>query len=255
VKKKKQAIPTFGVIGASGGIGEVVVKVAHERGFNVGLASRTEADLQRVAASLDPKRSLIYPSDASIPGQVEQFLKTLKKRFGHVDVLVISTGRWDQLLIDDSARQAEDLFSKHVRGIMQPSFMAAFVAQQFFRQQGGGLIVHLSSHVVQKPDYEGNLSYRMAKSGISAMLEAMQYELAATKAGKKVRILDLMPGTVNTPGNALWLKTEADRHAAIQPKEIAEVIIANLDNPHPDSPLLMESKKRVKVKRKKRPKS
>ncbi len=251
MKKKQLKTGTIGVIGASSGIGAAIVKVAHDRGFNVGLASRTQKDLEAVAELFDPKRTLVCPTDASIPLQVHQFLQAMKKKFGRVNGLVISAGRWDQLLINDSERMAEDLFSKHVRGIMQPSFMSAFVAQKFFRKQGGGLIVHISSHIVKKPNYEGNLSYRMAKSGISAMLEAMQCELADTKAGKKVQILDIMPGTVNTPGNAEWLKTEADRQAAIQPQEIAEVILANLYNPHPVSPVLMESKKRVTVKRKK----
>lgn len=208
------------VVGATGGIGEPVCWTLDKAGVNLVLASRSQDKLEALAARLNQK-ALVVRTDAGNPAEVEALFAAAQKRYGRVDAVLISAGRWRQLSIDDSWREAEDCLSEHYRDIWRTAFFSAFIAQQFFRKQGHGWIITISSHAAVKPELKGNLTYGPNKAGVYHLMKSLWHELRGTG----IRVNDLQPGTVDTPGNAKLLDTLEKRKRAIPPSQIADWII------------------------------
>lgn len=204
------------VIGATGGIGEPVCTDLAEAGVRLVIAARDEDKLKALAAKL-PGQVLVVPTDAGNPGEVEALFAEAKKAYSHIDAVLLSAGEWKQLSIDDSLRDAEDRLSEHYRGIWRTAFFPAFVAQKFFREQGHGWIISISSHAAVRPELKGNLTYGSNKAAVFQLMKSLWHELKGTG----VRINDLQPGTVDTPGNAKFLDTPEKKKMAIPPSRIS----------------------------------
>jgi uncharacterized protein len=75
--------------GASRGIGPYIARALAERGFDLLLVARSEADLKRVAQSLDsPRRVAVAALDLSAPEAAQRVVAAARDRLGGVDVLV-----------------------------------------------------------------------------------------------------------------------------------------------------------------------
>lgn len=218
---------TYIIIGASGGIGRVIVEEVAKVGANVVLSARTESKLLDVAAHLDPAKTLVVPADASQSEEIEKVFALAREKFGKVDVVVISAGTWKRLSIDGSMSEATDLARSHFDALFLPTFIVSFVAQKLFREQGRGLIVNISSHAAIRPELAGNLTYGPLKAAGHHFMLALAHELKGTS----VCVTDIMPAIVNTPDNAALLDTEEKRAGAVQSEVIARWIIENADNP------------------------
>ena len=164
------------------------------------------------------------------------FAKT-KEKFGDVDGIVISAGTWKQLSKDSPTDDAVVLAENHFRSIFLPSFVIGFVAQKFFRDQGHGLIVNISSHAALRPELEGNLTYGPMKAASHQFTLALKNELKGTG----VRAVDIAPAIVNTDEAVGMLDTEDKRARAIQPEAIAQWIIDEFNNPNIVSTKLFKS--------------
>jgi glucose 1-dehydrogenase len=101
------------VTGAGRGIGRETVRVLAERGATVVAASRTAADLDRLAAELTAKgwQVAAHPCDVALAASVQALVRWTCQRFGDPDILVCAHGvgaerpflelteqQWDQTL-------------------------------------------------------------------------------------------------------------------------------------------------------------
>ncbi|MET0969697.1 MAG: SDR family oxidoreductase [Tardiphaga sp.] len=80
------------VTGASSGIGEGSARRFAAEGVNVVLVSRTRDKLDKVAADLDPVRTLVHAADCSKRDEVAAMIEATVKRFGQIDVLHANAG-------------------------------------------------------------------------------------------------------------------------------------------------------------------
>ncbi|MBX4199023.1 SDR family oxidoreductase [Candidatus Parcubacteria bacterium] len=220
-------------IAISGGSGELARVLAREftlQGANVVLFSRSMSKLQLVADTLPPEQTLAVAADASNAEEVEQVFERAAERFGNVDAVVMSTGSWAQVGIDDSVEDASAHADAHYEAFFKTSFVTSFVAQQVFRAEGHGLIVNISSHAAVKPELTRNLTYGPMKAASFHLMKALRHELKGTG----VRVTDIQPATINTP------KVAPDKRAdAIQPEDIAGWIIEHFnDKDIPESVLM-----------------
>ncbi len=231
---------TIIVVGASGDIGSDISCVFHEAGANVVLASRKEETLLEVQKRMGQERTLVVPTDANNPDAIAALFSKAKEVFGQIDAVIISVGCWDQVGLDDDIKHALAILDKHFETILRPLFIASGVAQQFFREQGHGLIVNMSSHVAIKHFLRGNGTYGPIKSGARWTMLALSDELK--EKAPAVRAVDLMLAIVDTTKNQKHFETEEKRKGAVQTKDIAQWIIDHFDDPNiPDSVLLDSS--------------
>lgn len=219
------------VIGATGGIGAPLCHRFHQAGARLVLVSRTEEKLARLREELGS--GAIYTFDASNPQEVEEMFYHLRNVMGiKPDAVIITAGTHDSLSIDDTPAKALEMAQRHFHGIFLPSFVVGFMAQRFFRSNGGGLIVNISSHAAVRTDLPGNLSYAPMKAAAWSFMASLMNEIK----DPTVRIVDLKPATVNTPGNSEWLDTPEKRATAVQPEAIADWIIEHFNDSNADLP-------------------
>src|SRR5262245_49355788 len=76
------------VTGASRGIGEAIARACIEAGAWVALASRKQADLDRVLASLPAERAIAVACHTGKPDDVDALFAKSVERFGRVDGIV-----------------------------------------------------------------------------------------------------------------------------------------------------------------------
>jgi NAD(P)-dependent dehydrogenase (short-subunit alcohol dehydrogenase family) len=215
------------VLGASGGIGSVFARKFYEAGANVVLAARNEKKLIDVAKNLGSERTMVAPVDAADQNGVPELFERARERFGGVDGVVISVGSWKQLNVGDSLALAVGLFEEHVQSLLRPSFLVGYTAAQYFNFHGRGLIANISSHAAVRAELPGNLTYGPMKAAARHFMLALRHELA----GSGVRVVDIQPAIVNTPGNRDALATDKQRALAVQPEAIAEWLIEHFDDP------------------------
>ncbi len=217
------------IFGASGDIGSELARVFHFSGAKLSLVARGEEKLQVLASKLPDKgRVQVITADASNEEDLLRVFEEIVTRYDRLDVVVISVGTHDWLTIDSDPAEAREMFGKHFQSIFLPSAMVGLMAEQFFRAQGGGLILSISSHAAVRTDLPRNLSYAPMKAAARSFMLSLRSDL---KDWPKVRITDLQPAIVNTPSNAGALDTEEKRRKAVQPEEIAEWIIEHFYDP------------------------
>jgi NAD(P)-dependent dehydrogenase (short-subunit alcohol dehydrogenase family) len=224
------------VVGATGGIGRVCVQFLVLCKFNVVLFSRTREKLVALAKQFPSDQVLVVAGDASNHSDVEKLFRLTKKRFGHVDGVIISAGTWQRLDLNKKPKEARAAFDLAYETFFLPTGVVAYVAQQIFRKQNRGLIVNISSHITLRHDLPGNHSYSPMKTAGHKLIRDLAYEFKHTKKkGKnkskcRVRACDIAPAIVNTPDNAKLLKTKEKRKLAVQPESIARWIVKNFHN-------------------------
>jgi short-subunit dehydrogenase len=215
------------IVGATGGIGSVLAREFLSSEASITLFSRTESRLLDLNSQLSSPRTLVVAGDASKPEDIENVFKKTAEKFGRVDGVIIAAGTWKRLSIDEPVETALQLSDSHYQALFLPPFITGYIAQRFFRNQGEGVIVNISSHAAIRPELEGNLTYGPMKAAGHHYMKALRNELKDTK----VRVTDILPAIVNTPDAINLLDTEEKKRGAVQPEDIAKWIIENFDNP------------------------
>jgi NADP-dependent 3-hydroxy acid dehydrogenase YdfG len=217
---------TIIIFGASGGIGSVLTRCFIQAGYNVVLSARDRIKLQMVADEFDALSVLVVPADASNDEQVQYVFSEATRTFGSVEAVIMSAGTFTMMPLDTPIKEAIALMRKHFDMFYMTSFVPGLIAAQFFKKQGHGFIVNISSHAAIKPELPNNFSYGPMKAASHDLI--LRIRNAVT--GTNVRVSDLLPAATNTPEANL---TAEERELAVQPEDIAQWIIENIDNPDP----------------------
>jgi NAD(P)-dependent dehydrogenase (short-subunit alcohol dehydrogenase family) len=195
---------TIVITGASRGIGEAIARACIEGGAKVVLASRKQADLDRVASSLPADRAIAV---ACHTGKAEDNAAT-NPYFGP--------------LVDTPDAAIDKTIEVNIKGYLY--VVRAFVKHARTRD-GGGSIVNIASVAgIRAAPMQG--IYGATKAAVISMTQTMAFELG----GSKIRVNAIAPGLVETKfasaivGNPMLRehvvnRTPLQRHA--QPPEIA----------------------------------
>lgn len=213
------------VTGASRGIGEAIARACIEGGARVVLASRKQADLDRVAASLPAERAIAVACHTGKAEEVEALFGKAVERFGKVDGLVnnAATNPHFGPLVDTPDAAIDKTIEVNVRGYFYCA--RAFVRRARGQTPGGGSIVNIASVAgLRAAPMQG--IYGMTKAAVISMTQTLAFELGSSA----IRVNAIAPGLVETKfaaalvGNPMLRdhivnRTPLARHA--QPVEIA----------------------------------
>lgn len=211
------------ITGASRGIGEAIARACVEAGANVILASRKQADLDRVAGALGD-RALAVACHTGKAEDVDAMMAKAVEKFGRVDGYVnnAATNPYFGPLVDTPDAAVDKTFEVNVRGYLYGA--RAFVRHARSRD-GGGSIVNLASVAgLRAAPMQG--IYGATKAAVISMTQTLAFELG----GSKIRVNAIAPGLVETKFAAAIVhnpmlrdhvvnRTPLQRHA--QPSEIA----------------------------------
>lgn len=179
------------VTGASMGIGEAIAKVFAQEGASVVLlsrdAARAEAARSRIGFS---DRTVALSCDVRHSEDIDRVLALTLHHFKRIDVWINNAGHG---LLDSVSQMEMDA----CRDMFATNFFGAVSAMQavvpVMRQQGGGMIVNISSVAGHIPlPFHG--AYSATKFALNAIGKAAGVELK--KDG--VRVLTVCPGYVAT---------------------------------------------------------
>jgi len=212
------------VTGASRGIGEAIARACIEGGAKVVLASRKQADLDRVVSTLPADRAIACACHTGKPEDVEALFAKALAAFGRVDGAVnnAATNPYFGPLVDTPDAAIDKTFEVNVRGYL-------YVARAFVKhartRDGGGSIVNLASVAgLRAAPMQG--IYGATKAAVISMTQTLAFELG----GSKIRVNAIAPGLVETKFASAIVhnpmlrdhvvnRTPLARHA--QPTEIA----------------------------------
>jgi short-subunit dehydrogenase len=179
------------VTGGSMGIGEAIAKVFAEAGASVVLLSRdaSRAEAARVRLGF-PERTAAFSCDVRHSEEIERVLSLTMHHFQRVDVWVNNAGHG---LLDSVAQVEMPAF----RELFETNLFGAVSAMQkvmpIMRQQGGGMIINVSSVAGHIP-LPFHAAYSASKFALNAIGKAARVELR--KDG--IHVLTVCPGYVRT---------------------------------------------------------
>jgi NAD(P)-dependent dehydrogenase (short-subunit alcohol dehydrogenase family) len=211
------------ITGASRGIGEAIARACVEAGARVILASRKQADLDRVAGALGDQ-ALAVACHTGKAEDVDAMMTKAAEKFGRVDGYVnnAATNPYFGPLVDTPDSAIDKTFEVNVRGYLYGA--RAFVKHARTRD-GGGSIVNIASIAgLRAAPMQG--IYGATKAAVISMTQTLAFELG----GSKIRVNAIAPGLVETKFAAAIVhnpmlrdhvvnRTPLQRHA--QPSEIA----------------------------------
>lgn len=216
------------VTGASRGIGEAIARAAVEAGAKVVLASRKQADLDRVAGALPSDRVLAAACHTGKAEDVDALFAKALDKFGRVDGVVnnAATNPYFGPLIDTPDAAIDKTIEVNVKGYL-------YVARAFVKharsREGGGSIVNIASVAGTRAAPMQGI-YGATKAAVVSMTQTLAFELG----GSKIRVNAIAPGLVETKFASAIVqnpvlrdhvvnRTPLQRHA--QPPEIAGAVI------------------------------
>lgn len=208
------------VTGAGSGIGEGAARRFSAEGAMVVLAGRTEAKLARVAASLDPQRTLAHAADVSRREDAEALVAATLRRFGRLDVLVNNAGTavTGPLL----ALEPEDWRKVMATDLDGVYFCTRAALPHLLETKGS--IVNVSS--VSGTGGDWNMSaYNAAKGGVTNLTRSLALELGE----KGVRVNAVNPSltltelTADMKGDEALMAKFRERIPLGRPAEPADI--------------------------------
>ena len=177
------------VTGASGGIGNAIIKTLNEAGANI-LASGTRIEkLEELKDNF--KKIKILKFDISQSDKIEEFIEnTTSELGGSLDGIVNNAGiTQDNLAI----RMSLDEWQKVIDINLTSSFLMCKFAIKKMLKNKSGKIVNITSIVGHTGDI-GQANYTASKAGIVAMSKSLALEYAK----KNININCISPGFIKT---------------------------------------------------------
>ena len=177
------------VTGASGGIGNSIVKRLNEAGANI-LASGTRIEkLEELKKNFEGIKILKF--DISQSDKIEEFIENASNELGgSLDVMVNNAGiTQDNLAI----RMSLDEWQKVININLTSTFLMSKFAIKKMLKNKSGKIVNVTS-VVGHTGNLGQANYTASKAGIVAMSKSLAIEYAK----KNININCISPGFIKT---------------------------------------------------------
>jgi 3-oxoacyl-[acyl-carrier protein] reductase len=177
------------VTGASGGIGNAIIKTLNEAGANI-LASGTRIEkLEELKDNF--KKIKILKFDISQSDKIEEFIENATNKLGgSLDGIVNNAGiTQDNLAI----RMSLDEWQKVININLTSTFLMSKFAIKKMLKNKSGKIVNITS-VVGHTGNLGQANYTASKAGIVAMSKSLAIEYAK----KNININCISPGFIQT---------------------------------------------------------
>lgn len=211
------------ITGASKGIGRATaIRLAHE-GYKLALMARDKDALDGLAMELSSSAKEIIPLKTDLQKEEDILggLETIKKRFGHIDVLVNNAGlghfrNADELSIDEW----DEIMSVNVRS----GFILSKAVIDGMRKAGGGHILAVASDVSKRTFPRGS-AYCASKYAQDAFFATLRKEVR--KHG--IKVSTIYPGLVDTPFHSA--NPDADGTDWLKADDVADAIVYIINAP------------------------
>jgi NADP-dependent 3-hydroxy acid dehydrogenase YdfG len=208
------------ITGAARGIGKATAATLAREGASVAIGDVDLGLAQATAEELGP-RVRAYPVDVTSRSSFAEFLDSVERDLGPLDVLVNNAGIMPiGPLIEEDEATAQRLVDINVHGVIH----GVKEALPRMLAHGGGHVVNLAS-LAGKGGFPHLATYCATKHAVVGLSEAMRAELR----GKGIEVTCVMPSLVNTELTS-GLKAGPGVEK-VEPEDVAAAILGALRQP------------------------
>lgn len=205
------------ITGAAKGMGKAHALKLSSAGAKVVLCDIDLSGCQNVAEEIKKLKgeSLVVKCDASKKTEVDSVVDETIKKFGRIDILVNNAGIFPfKPFLEIQEQDFQKVIDVNLKGYF---LMAQACVKEMQKNQPNvkgqkGSIVNISS-IAATMGFAGLSHYCASKGGINAMSKALALELAPLG----IRINNINPGAIDTPGASSINMTDEQRKAMLAP--------------------------------------
>jgi NAD(P)-dependent dehydrogenase (short-subunit alcohol dehydrogenase family) len=196
--------------GATGGLGRPITLAFAQAGANIALCDINEESLSKLAAEMKGLKGKVLTTrvDLCVPQEVENFVRTVRKKYQKIDILVNLVGGIIR-------KPSIDYPVEEWQRVMDINLKACWIACQavgkVMIEQKAGRIINFSSNAGMH-GVAGYPAYSPAKAGVIALTKVLAVEWGPLGICTNA----LSPGFTDTPFNAEVLK---------DPKRLERILI------------------------------
>lgn len=174
------------ITGGSRGIGRGIAELMYEKGWNVAITSRREADAEA------QEKFLCIRADNADAQDRERAVQTVLEKFGKIDLLVNNAGIAPRVRADLLEMSEESMHELLNVNLVAPFFLTQRVAKEMIAQ-GGGMIINITSMSAYTVSTNRG-EYCISKAGLSMTTQLY----AARLAEYGIPVYEIRPGIIKT---------------------------------------------------------
>ncbi|MFF1378645.1 SDR family oxidoreductase [Streptomyces sp. NPDC058308] len=198
---------TVVVSGVGAGLGHQVAAAVVRDGGNAVLGARTEANLAKSAAEIDPggTRTAYLPTDITDERQCRALAELARERFGGVDA-VVHVAAWDSYFggVEDADFTTwQQVLDVNLLGTLRMT-RACLPA---LRERRGGSVVFIGTQsAVASPSQVRQAAYAASKGALTSAMYSLAHELGPDR----IRVNTVLPGWMWGPPVQAYVRFTAD---------------------------------------------
>jgi short-subunit dehydrogenase len=209
------------ITGATKGIGRAIAESLATEGYDIAVCSRNLEDLEAMkndfAARFPHVQFLSQVADMSKREDVEKFAQSIENQWGRVDVLINNAGTYlPGAIHTEGVGQLEKLMETNLYSAYY--LTRALLPMMLARKKGS--IFNMCS-VASTTAYPNGGSYSITKFALLGFSKNLREELKP----QGIKVTAILPGATWSDS---WAGFEAPEERLMQPRDIAEVIVAAL---------------------------
>ncbi len=205
------------ITGARRGMGRTHALTLAQAGAKVVVTDISLEDCQKVVEEIKKEKgeAIAVKCDISQKTDIDNVVAQTLKTFGEIDILVNNAGIFPfQPFLEMKEQDFEKVIDVNLKGyfLMSQACAREMQKNQVNRNGQRGSIINISS-IASQMGFAGLTHYCASKGGIMAMTRVLALELAPFG----IRVNDINPGAIDTPGASNINMTEEQRKAMLAP--------------------------------------
>jgi NADP-dependent 3-hydroxy acid dehydrogenase YdfG len=190
------AAPAALVVGATGGMGQLISAAVVAEGYHLSVTGRRQGEVQELSDRLTAAGGVVQPlvGDLLDPVACAALVSGHMTRFGRLDLVVNAAGATQRrLLAEIDVQRGRTVVEVNLTGTVALLAAALPALRQSARTRPGALVILLSSLVAANP-VSGYALYSATKAAISSLARSVNEEEAANG----IRATAIAPGFVDS---------------------------------------------------------